>query len=252
MNRLRKTPLLLIATAVVAGGSAVEATPPKDAGPVSTSKDADPGNPASAVGSTKRTVDPIRSGVSEAGWLDALRNVRVTELQVPLITSLVRTHLDRTDVWRRSMGIELGMVVEEIRRIRESGGDIPPELTTRVRMIRGSMPKWNTTQRLILAELTPGQVESLLLEIDEVKAKRMAKRTAELRERAMRDMKKVRAADEETRPAGIEPDARPEAEAAEPDAKVVVAAPWSFAQTAGESAAEPDEDSDGSARKSDG
>ena len=33
---------------------------------------------------------------------------------------------------------------------------------------------------------------------------------------------------------------------------VVVAAAWSFAQTAGESAAEPDEDSDGSASKSDG
>lgn len=203
MNRLRSTSLLLIALATLGGHAVTAATPPKGQESVSGSKEVDAGSPARAVGSMKRTVDPVRSGVSEAGWLDALRHVQVTELQAPLITKIVRTYLEQADVWRRTMGLELDTVIAEVRRIREAGGDIPPELTTRVRMIRGSMPKWTLTQKRIISELTPTQVESLLLEIDRHKARQREARNAENRRRALRNSGKTKTADTaEPGPAG--------------------------------------------------
>jgi hypothetical protein len=201
-------------------------TPPKGDDSVSGPKNSDAGNLANAVGSTKRTIDPIRSGISETGWLDALRRVQVTELQATSITRTVRTYLDQSEVWKLSMGLELDLVVVEIRRIRDAGGDIPPELSTRVRMIRGSMPKWGATQRRIISELTPTQVESLLLEIDRVKLKQREQRQAEVRRRAMEKMEKM----EKTGPSGeagrttmIEPPAT--------DSASVPPKPWSFVQS---------------------
>ncbi|MAH67163.1 MAG: hypothetical protein CMJ27_12425 [Phycisphaerae bacterium] len=227
MNRLRSTSFLLIALLAILGGDSVlSATPPKGEESVSGSKGGDAGNPARAAGSTKRTVDPIRSGVSEVGWLDALRHVQVTELQAPLITRMVRAYLDQSRIWRASMGLELDMVVAEVRRIREAGGDIPPELTTRVRMIRGAMPKWGGTQKAIIAELTPTQVESLLLEIDRVKAKQRAERAAENRRRGTRDSKKTKSDGDAGRAAG----GSTAVGASAVDAKPASPKPWSFVQ----------------------
>lgn len=227
MNRLLQTTYLLIATAALAGGAVLAATPPKGEEGISGGKDLGAGNPARAVGSTTRTIDPVRSGISETGWLDALRHVQVTELQVPLITRVVRTYLDQYRRWQETMGIELEMVVAEIRRIREAGGDIPPELSTRVRIVRGAMPKWAMTQRLIIAELTPGQVEALLLEIDRVKAELREKRRAENRRRAMRNSKTGKPAGGAEQPAMIEPAAGGDAAGA----KAPAPKPWSFVQS---------------------
>lgn len=223
MNRLLQTSFLLIASAVLTGGAVIAATPPKGDDSVSGPKDLGPGNPARAAGTTKRTIDPVRSGVSEAGWLDALRHVRVTELQAPLITKMVRTYLEQSRVWRQTMAVELDMVVAEIRRIRAAGGDIPPELSTRVRMIRGAMPRWNATQQLIISELTPVQLESLLLEIDRYKAMQLEKRKAENRRRATKNAKKVEPAEGVGRPVVVDSAAK----GAEP----VAPKPWTFIQS---------------------
>ena len=67
MNRLRSTSLLLIAVSTFGGVSVLGATPPKGQDSVSGSKELDPGSPAKVTGAKIRTVDPIRSGVSEAG-----------------------------------------------------------------------------------------------------------------------------------------------------------------------------------------
>ena len=223
MNRLLQTSFLLIAVASLTGVPTLAGTPPKGEDSVSRPKNSDAGTPSSAVGSAKRTIDPIRSGISEAGWLDALRRVEVTEFQATSITRTVRTYLDQSEIWKRSMGLELDLVVAEIRRIRDAGGDVPPELSTRVRMIRGAMPKWNATQRLIISELTPMQVESLLLEIDRVKLKQREKRQAEVRRRAMEKMKKTGPSGEAERTTMIEPPAT--------DSASVPPKPWSFVQS---------------------
>ena len=223
MNRLLQTSFLLITVASLTGVPTLAGTPPKGDDSVSGPKNSDAGTPASAVGSVKRTIDPIRSGISEAGWLDALRRVEVTGLQATSITRTVRTYLDQSEIWKLSMGLELDLVVAEIRRIRDAGGDIPPELSTRVRMIRGAMPKWNATQRLIISELTPMQVESLLLEIDRVKLKQREQRQAEVRRRAMEKMKKTGPSGEAERTTMIEPPAT--------DSASVPPKPWSFVQS---------------------
>lgn len=227
MNRLRSTSLLLIAVSTFGGVSVLGATPPKGQDSVSGSKELDPGSPAKVTGAKIRTVDPIRSGVSEAGWLDALRHVQVTELQAPLITKIVRTYLEQVEHWRQTMGLELESVITEIRGIREAGGDIPPELTTRVRMIRGAMPKWNVTQQRIISELAPTQVESLLLEIDRYKARQQEIRRVENRRRAMRNAGKAKSVD------AVEPPGAGAATvgASGVDSKPPAPKPWGFIQS---------------------
>ncbi|MDG2022237.1 MAG: hypothetical protein P8J59_09845 [Phycisphaerales bacterium] len=178
----RQTPVLSVLVAAVGifvvgmmvGSSMAATTPPKDE-PGGKSQAPVEGQPKKAE-SRQRTT---RAGSSESMWFDALSQVQVTAEQRAAITPMVRDYLAKSKAWRETKGVELKAITQEIKRIREEGGTVSPELMARVRVLRSSLPRLLAVQDAVSARMTTNQVESLYATIDQLKQAERARVRAE-------------------------------------------------------------------------
>ncbi|MFB0987589.1 MAG: hypothetical protein QMB94_14930 [Phycisphaerales bacterium] len=153
--------------------TAAAATPPKG-GDGKETKPAE-GVPASA---TDRPV-AIRAGISEAIWFDALRQVRVTDQQREFITPLVRGYLAKSKAWRAKEGVELMELTKGIKRVREEGGVVAPEIIVKIRSLRSKLPSILMVQNAVKAQLTTVEQDFLSAKIVELRRAEEARVRAE-------------------------------------------------------------------------
>ena len=153
--------------------TAAAATPPKG-GAGKETKPAE-GVPTPA---TDRAV-AIRAGISEAIWFDALRQVRVTDQQRESITPLVRGYLAKSKAWRAKEGVELMELTKRIKRVREEGGVIAPEIIVKIRSLRSKLPSILVVQNAVKAQLTTVEQDFFSAKIVELRRAEDARVRAE-------------------------------------------------------------------------
>ncbi len=162
------------AIGVMTGSAIATSTPPKD-GSGAKSQSPVEGQPKTAE-SRERTTRP---GSSESMWFDALSRVQVTAEQRAAITPIVRDYLAKSKAWRETKGVELKAITQEIKRIRDEGGTVSPEVMAKVRALRSSLPRLLVVQDVVSARMTPNQMNSLFETIEQLKQAARARLRAE-------------------------------------------------------------------------
>ncbi len=210
--------------------AAAVATPPKG-GDGKVTKTPVEGMPNSATDQARA----IRAGISEAIWFDALRQVRVTDQQRESLTPLVRGYLAKSKAWRAKEGVELMELTKGIKRVREEGGVVAPEVIVKIRSLRTNLPSILVVQSAVKNQLTTVQQDFLSVKLVEIRRAEEARVRAERVTRST-PVKGTPASPDETQSAPQGPKEKPSVGGAEKDdlkkapkdPAVKKELPWSF------------------------